>query len=301
MYQQISDNRNKTYLLFSLFFIFIIGLAWIIGTAYDITWLLPAAVVFSTVQALTSYYYGDKIALAVSRAKPIKKRDNPYLYNMVENLAITAGLPVPVVYVIEDSAINAFATGRDPAHASIAVTRGALDRLENEELEGVLAHELSHVGNYDIRISTIVVVLVGVIALISDLFLRQMFWFSPPAGGARRRDSEGGGQLQAILMIAALVLAVLAPLIATLIQLAISRKREYLADASGVLLTRYPEGLASALSKIKQDKEPLEVANKATAHLYIANPLKDYKGAINTWFSTHPPIEERIARLREMV
>ncbi len=296
MYQQISENKVKTYILFFFFFIFIIGLSWVIGTAYQIDWLLPVAVVVSVIQALVSYYYSDKIALAVSHARPVKKKDNLYLYNLVENLAITAGLPMPRVYEIDDTAINAFATGRDPKHAAVAVTRGAMEKLKNEELEGVLAHELSHVGNYDIRVSTMVVVLVGTIALISDMFLRNMFWF----GGGRRRDSESGGQLQAILMIAAIVLAILAPLIATLVQLAVSRKREYLADASGALLTRYPEGLASALEKIKQDHEPLEVANKATAHLYFANPLKDYKGQLNTMFSTHPPIEDRIKRLREM-
>lgn len=294
MYKQIGENKSKTWFLFTLFFIIIIGLAWVIGTAYDLPWLLPVAAVFSIIQALVSYYSGDKIALAVSQAQPVKKADAPELYRMVENLSITAGLPMPALYVIPDSAINAFATGRDPKHASIAVTTGAMERLENEELEGVLAHELSHVGNYDIRISTITVVLVGVIAMISDLFLRHMFW------GGRRRNEEGGGQLQAILMVVAIVLAILAPLIGTMIQLAISRKREYLADASGALLTRYPEGLARALEKIGADKEPLEAANKATAHLYFANPLKDYAGKINNLFSTHPPLEDRVKRLRGM-
>lgn len=294
MYQQISENRIKTTLLFVGFFVFIIGLAWLIGYYYDLPWPLPAAVAVSVVQALISYYSGDKIALAVSGAKPITKADQPALYRMVENLAITAGLPKPAVYLIDDSAINAFATGRDPKHASIAVTTGVLERLANEELEGVLAHELSHVSNYDIRVSTITVVLVGTIALLSDLFLRSL-WY-----GGRRRDNEGGGQMQGILMLLALVLAILAPIIASLIQLAVSRKREYLADASGVLLTRYPEGLAQALEKIGADHEPLEVANKATAHLYIANPLKDYAGRINSLFSTHPPLKDRIRRLRKM-
>lgn len=296
MYKQISENRWKTSALFAGFFVFIIGLSWIIGYVYDLEWLLPVAVVVSIVQALVSYYSGDKIALAVSGAYPIKKADNPALYRMVENLAITSGLPLPKIYFIDDTAINAFATGRDPQHASIAVTRGAMEKLENEELEGVLAHELAHVQNYDIRVSTIVVVLVGVIALMSDLFMRSL-WF----GGGRDRDNDrGGSQMQGILMIVAIVLAVLAPLIATLIQLAVSRKREYLADASGALLTRYPEGLARALEKIGADHEPLEVANKATAHLYFANPLKDHVGKINDMFSTHPPLADRVRRLREM-
>jgi heat shock protein HtpX len=297
MYKQISENRWKTSALFVGFFVFIIGLAWVIGYVYQIDWLLPVAAVISIIQALVSYYSGDKIALAVSRAQPVTKAQLPALYRLVENLAITAGVPMPALYFIDDTAINAFATGRDPQHASIAVTRGALEKLENEELEGVLAHELSHVANYDIRVSTIVVVLVGVIALMSDLFTRSL-WFG---GGRRSRDNEGGsGQLQGILMIVAIVLAVLAPLIATLIQLAVSRKREYLADASGALLTRYPEGLARALEKIGADHEPLEVANKATAHLYFANPLKDYAGKVNELFSTHPPIADRVRRLREM-
>lgn len=297
MYKEIKANRWKTAILFTGFFVFVIGLSWVIGYAYDYPWLLPVAVVISIVQALTSYFYGDKIALAVSRAQLIKKGESPALYRLVENLAITSGLPTPKVYLIDDTAINAFATGRDPAHASIAVTRGALEKLENEELEGVLAHELAHVKNYDIRLSTIVVVLVGTIAMISDLFMRSL-WF----GGHRDRDNDrGGSQVQAFLMILALVLAILAPLIATLIQLAVSRQREFLADASGALLTRYPDGLANALEKIGADHEPLEVANKATAHLYFANPLKDYAGKVNSLFSTHPPISERVKRLREML
>ncbi len=297
MYDQITSNKNKTYILFFCFFVFMIGIAWLISYAYDLSWLLPVAVIVTVVQALTSYYYSDQIALAVSGAKLIKKAEIPELYRMVENLSITAGLSMPRVYLIPDTAINAFATGRDPKHAAIAVTKGALEQLENEELEGVLAHELSHIGNYDIRVSTIAVVLVGVIALVSDLFLRHVFWFG---SGRERENNSSSGQLQTFLMIVALVLAILAPLIAQLIQLAVSRKREYLADASGVLLTRYPEGLAKALEKIGADHEPLEVANKATAHLYIANPLKDHKGKINSLFSTHPPLEDRIRILREM-
>lgn len=296
MYKEINANRWKTSALFLGFFILVIGLAWIISYFYDMPWLLPVAVAVSSVQAFISYFYSDKIALAVAKAKPATKANQPGLIRMVENLAITAGLPVPTVYIIEDTAINAFATGRDPSHAAIAVTTGAIDRLKNEELEGVLAHELAHVQNYDITVSSVAVVLVGVIALVSDLFLRSLWW-----GGERDRDNNSSGQLGAIMMVVALVLAILGPLIAQLIQLAVSRKREYLADASGALLTRYPEGLASALEKIAADHEPLEVANKATAHLYIANPLKDHKGKINALFSTHPPVAERIKRLRAMV
>lgn len=295
MYKQISENKWKTTALFAGFFVFVIGLSWLIGWSYDLAWLLPVAVIISLIQAYVSYYHGDKIALAVSGARSLSGSDSPSLRRMVENLAITAGLPTPSLYLIDDTAINAFATGRDPQHASIAVTRGALERLENEELEGVLAHELSHVGNYDIRVSTIAVILVGVIALISDLFLRHLWW-----GGGRRRSDDNGGQSGALLAVVAIILAVLAPLIAQLIQLAVSRKREYLADASGALLTRYPEGLARALEKIGADHEPLEAANKATAHLYFANPLKDYAGRVNGLFSTHPPIKDRIKRLRTM-
>jgi heat shock protein HtpX len=218
---------------------------------------------------------------------------------LVENLSITAGLPKPKIYLIEDLSPNAFATGRDPEHASIAVTSGLLEKLNKVELEGVIAHELSHVGNYDIRLMTIVVVLVGIVALLSDFFLRWT-WF-----GSRRRDGEGRGQIQMILFILAIVLAILAPLAATLIQLAISRKREFLADATGALLTRYPEGLASALEKISKDPEPLEAANKATAHLYIESPFKKGENRGQGWlvglFNTHPPVGERVKRLREMI
>lgn len=294
MYQQIAENKSKTIMLFVVFIAVITGVAWLFGQVYDIDWLLPIAVVWSVIQAWTSYYFSDRIALAVSGAKPVEKQDSPQLYRMVENLAITAGLPMPKVHIINDTAINAFATGRDPKHASIAVTRGAMERLENEELEGVLAHELSHVGNYDIRISSMVVVLVGVLAMLSNFFLRSMWW----GGGDDREDRGSSGS--GILMLVAVVFALLAPLVATLIQLAVSRKREYLADASGAMLTRYPEGLARALEKIGADTEPLEVANQATAHLYFANPLKNYAGKINHLFSTHPPIEDRVRRLREM-
>lgn len=289
MYKQIDSNKRKTLLFVFLFLIFIIGLGWIFGQVLDRAWILPAAVVFSIFQALISYYYSDKITLAVSRAQEVPRRE-PFLeiHRTVENLAITAGLPKPKIYLINDSAPNAFATGRDPKHSSIAVTSGLLEKLDKTELEGVISHELSHIGNYDIRLMTIVVVLYGIVALASDWFLRSL-WF-------RNREDR---QTQGILILVGVVLAVLAPIAALLIQLAISRKREYLADASGALLTRYPDGLVSALEKISKDQEPLEVANRATAHLYIVNPFK--AKSLVALFSTHPPVEDRIKKLEEMI
>jgi heat shock protein HtpX len=248
--------------------------------------------------SLGSYFYSDKIVLAMSKAREVKRTDDPELYRTVENLSIAAGLPTPKVYLIDDTAPNAFATGRDPKHAVLCITTGLRQKLTKPELEGVMAHELSHVGNYDIRLTTIIVVLVGVVTLLSDWMLRASFF------GSRRRSNDNEGQIGAIIMIAGLVLAILSPIAATLIQLAVSRKREYLADASGALLTRYPEGLASALKKIAADQEPLEVANKATAHLYIVNPFKSIQGnpmtGLARLFDTHPPIAERIKRLEQM-
>src|SRR3989344_5055172 len=241
---------------------------------------------------LVAYWSSDKIALAMSGAKKIEREDHPYLFRMVENLCITAGLPLPKVCLINSPQINAFATGRDPKHSAIAVTTGALEKLENEELEGVLAHELSHIGNRDILISTVVVVLAGVISILADWFLRVSFW-----GGG---DDDNHGHTLGIII--AIVAAILAPFAAMLIQLAVSRKREYLADASGALLTRYPEGLAGALEKIAYDGHQMQHAHNATAHLFIANPFKGKEG--RSWFvklfMTHPPLEERIRILREM-
>lgn len=294
-YTEISKNKSESALLVFLFLVFIIGLGWVFSRAYNSPGLLFVAVIFSTVSALVSYYFSDSITLAISRAKPVDQKNNQELYRLVENLTIAAGLPMPKIYVIEDTAMNAFATGRDPKHAVVCYTSGILQRLNKAELEGVTAHELSHVGNYDIRFMTLVVVLVGIVTLLGDWFLRISFF-----GGRRRNDNNDGGQ---IFMLVGLVLALLSPIVATLIKLAVSRKREFLADASGVLLTRYPEGLASALQKISADTEPLEAANKATAHLYIANPLKGNSGGVSWFanlFNTHPPIEERIKRLREM-
>ncbi len=241
--------------------------------------------------SLVSYFSADKLALMSTGAKRISKEDNPYVYRMVENLCITAGVPTPKVHIIDSPALNAFATGRDPEHASIALTTGIVSALENEELEGVIAHELSHVKNYDIRVMTVVVVLAGAVALLGDFVWRAHFF-----GGGRRRNSREGGQAGAILMIIGLVFLILSPIIAELIKLAISRKREFLADASGALITRYPEGLARALEKIAANPTPLRTASAATAHLFITNPLKGK--SISSLFSTHPPVEERIKRLR---
>lgn len=296
MYNQIDSNKRKTFLLITIFLVFIIALGWFIGVymnqGYGIT---VFAVVLSVLMTLVSYYKGDKIALASTGAKEIKKTDNPYVYRMVENLCITAGAPAPKVYIIDSPALNAFATGRDPKHASIALTTGIISALENEELEGVIAHELSHIKNYDIRVMTIVVVLVGAIALLSNIFFRaRLFGF----GGRRDSGGRGGGQLGVIIMIVGVVLLILSPLIAELIKLAISRKREYLADASGALLTRYPEGLARALEKISRSNTPLAAASAATAHLFISNPFA--KKNFTSFFSTHPPVDDRIAKLRGM-
>jgi heat shock protein HtpX len=299
MYEQISRNKWKSAALVLFFMAFIFLLTWFFE--YVTGWGkggLVLAVVISMVMAFAGYYSSDKVVLAISRARPVAKEEFPYLYNIVEGLALAAGVPAPRCYVIEDSAPNAFATGRNPQHAVICVTTGIIEKLNRVELEGVIAHEMSHIKNYDVRLQTVVVVMAGVVALLSDWILRSFFW-----GGGRRRESRegrGGGGAGAVLIVVGLALAALSPFIATIIQLAVSRKREFLADASGAMLTRYPPGLASALRKISADTEPLEAANKATAHLYIVNPLKDIKGAVNKLFSTHPPIEERIAALEKM-
>ncbi len=281
------------------FLVIVSLLGLVFAQVYQNSAILYFAVGFSVVSALISYYFSDSITLALSQAQEVDRRANPQLHNIVENLCIAAGLPTPKIYIIDDSAPNAFATGRDPQHAVVCVTTGILQKLEKAELEGVIAHELSHIGNYDIRIMTLVVVLVGTITLLADLFLRAQ-WL----GGRRRSNNREGGEIGQWLFIVGIIFALLSPIIATLIKLAVSRQREYLADASGVLLTRYPEGLASALEKIDQDQEPLEVANKATAHLYIINPLKENGHGSIGWFSslfnTHPPIAERIKRLRDM-
>ncbi len=297
-YDLINKNKRESWILIFCFLIFISLLGFVFSQVYNNSAILYFAVGFSIFSAWISYYFSDSITLALSKAQEVDRNTNQELYRIVENLCIAAGLPTPRIYIIEDSAPNAFATGRDPKHAVVCVTTGILAKLEKAELEGVIAHELSHIGNYDIRVMTLVVVLVGTITLLADWFLRFSFF------GKRSNDKEGG-QLKMILMIVGVVLALLSPIIATLIKLAVSRQREYLADASGALLTRYPEGLARALEKIDKDQEPLEVANKATAHMYIVNPLKEHKGQSSVgWFAsmfnTHPPIADRVKRLREM-
>lgn len=291
VYHEIARNKVRSVILLVIFVMFVGGLGYLFGEAYGKGGGLVGvgmAAIIAIIYALITYFAGTNIALALSGAKLIEKRENPELYQTVENLAIAAGLPTPKIYLIHDSAPNAFATGRDPKHAVIAVTSGILQKLEKVELEGVLAHELSHIGNYDTRYLMISMVLIGVVALISDAFLRSSFHMR------RSSNRKGGGAM----LIIALIMAILAPLFASLMQLAISRKREYLADASGALLTRYPEGLARALEKISKDTEPLEVANRGTAPMYIINPLKG-KSIMNL-FATHPPIEERVKRLRGM-
>ena len=303
LYNNADRNKRNTWFLMSGFFVFIMLVAYVFSAAMNDSSILVIAVVFSIVSSFISYWYSDKIVLAMSDAKEVSFEDNRELYRIVENLCITAGLPVPKIYIINDTAPNAFATGRDPQHAVVAVTSGLLMKLERSELEGVIAHELSHIGNRDILLATVVTVLVGMIVLMADWFRRWTFW-----GGGRRssNDREGGNQLQLIMMVAAILLSILAPIFAYMMQFAISRKREFLADADGALLTRYPEGLASALEKISKDTEPLEVANRATAHLYIASPFegksdgRDKKSFFKKAFMTHPPVEERIAALRGM-
>lgn len=298
IYSQISANRNKTWLLMSLFVLVVAGTASLFVLALGGSWdAIVVVLIVSGMFSFGSYYYADSLVLAISQAREVKQEENPELYHLVENLCIGAGLPMPKVYIIDDSAPNAFATGRDPQHAVIAVTAGLLQKLDKLELEGVLAHELSHVRNYDTRLMAVVVVLVGLVALMADLFLR-FTWFGSGRRSSNRGRGEGGAGL--IILALAIIAAILAPIAAQLIRLALSRKRELLADADGALLTRYPEGLARALEKISADPEPLKEANKATAHLYIVNPLKDHSSWLNNLFSTHPPIAQRIAALRAM-
>lgn len=307
LYTHSDSNKRKTWFLITGFFVFIVFVGYVFGTAMNDSGIIYFAVILSIVMSLGSYWWSDKIVLAMSDAKEVKHDDNKELYHLVENLCITAGLPLPRIYIINDTAPNAFATGRDPEHAVIAVTSGILQKLEKSELEGVIAHELSHIGNRDILLATIVTVLVGVVVLLADWFRRWTFF------GGHKRDSENkGGQLQLIIFVVAIIFSILAPVFAYLMQFAISRKREFLADADGALLTRYPEGLARALEKISADTEPLEVANRATAHLYIISPFKDKnsplgrgarKGGVGFFakaFMTHPPVEERIKALRNL-
>jgi heat shock protein HtpX len=296
MYDQISQNKRNSWLLVIVITVFLVLLGYLIGEYWGRGYGyggIVFALVIALISGLTSYYGGAGMILALSRAKRIEKKDNPQLFNVIEELTIAAGVPMPAVYIIDDSAPNAFATGRDPEHASLAITKGLLEKLSRDELQGVMAHELSHVQNRDILFSMMVGIMVGSIVLVSDFFVRSVIW----GRGGRRK---GGDKSSGPLILIGLVLAIIAPLFAKMLQLAVSRQREYLADASGAQLTRYPEGLASALEKISGDKEVLEVANRATQHMYIVNPIKPFEKRAKSLFSTHPPIEERVARLRAM-
>ncbi len=306
IYEVRNANKRKSVLVIASFILFVSTAIYFISQAFAIYFgvdvggigIAGIALIISGITSFISYYYSDRIILSISRAKPANKHEHFNLYTATENLSSAAGLPMPNLYVIDDSAPNAFATGRDPNHAVVAVTSGLLSKLNRTELEGVIAHELSHVRNYDIRLMSIVSVLVGTIALMADFFLRASFY-------GRNRDSDRkSGQMGAILLVVGLLFAILSPIIAQLIQLAISRQREFMADAGAVEITRQPGGLISALYKISNDHEPLEVANKATAHLYIINPLKEHKGdAIGLFasmFNTHPPLAKRIAALQKM-
>jgi heat shock protein HtpX len=294
LYDQKDKNIRRTWILMTIFIVVVVGIAWVFSYTLDNSMIFVWALIGSLFMNVISYWYSDSIVLSISNAKPVdtSTSEGKRIYRLLENLAITAGLPVPKLYIIQDTAMNAFATGRDPEHSAIALTTGIIDRLEQIELEGVIAHELSHIGNRDTLIQTISVVLVGLVALLSDWFLRISFL------GGGKHNNDDNSRLGLILGLVAIVLAILAPIFVQLLHFAISRKREYLADASGALLTRYPEGLASALEKISQDTEPLEVANRATAHLFISNPFKG--GGIRDWMSTHPPTEKRIQALRNI-
>ncbi len=307
-YDLIAKNKRESWILIFSFLVVISLLGWVFSQVYQNSAILYLAVIISSCSAIFSYYFADSITLAVSQAQEVDRQSNQELYRVVENLCITAGIPTPKIYIINDSAPNAFATGRDPKHAVVCYTTGILQKLNKAELEGVTAHELSHIGNYDIRLMTLVVVLVGMITLLSNWFFRFSFF------GGRRSNSKDSGGLGNALFAIGILLAILSPVIATIIKLAVSREREYLADASGALLTRFPEGLASALEKISGDTTPLTEANNATAHLYIVSPFHQdnegmsaqatdnhgSKGWFASMFNTHPPIKDRIKRLREM-
>lgn len=294
LYSHADSNVRKTWLLMLTFFLVVVGIGWAFSYILNAPWLLWVAVILSVLMNIGSYWFSDKLVLSMTGAHPVTREQYPDLWNVTENLAITAGLPMPKLYVIDDPSPNAFATGRDPKHAVVAATTGLLKMLNRTELEGVIAHELSHIQNRDMLVMTVVVVLIGFVTLLSDFFLRM----SLHGGG----DREGGGQARIVLIIAGFVLAIFAPIIAQLIQLAISRRREFLADASGALLTRYPEGLASALQKISAYVGPMKSANHATAHLFIADPFdtedqKTFSAWLTKLFMTHPPVQERVKAL----
>ncbi len=290
LYTHQDENVRKTWLLMFFFLVIVIAIGWGFSYYFDNLIILYIAIVMAVLTNVFSYWNSDKLVVRLTGAKPITRESHTELWNVVENLSITAGLPMPRVHIVNDSAPNAFATGRDPEHAVVAATTGLLDTLDRNELEGVMAHELSHVGNRDMLVSTVAVVLVGFIAILADLFIRMTFY------GGGRRDSKGGG----LIMVIGIVAAILLPIAAKLIHLAVSRKREFLADASGALLTRYPEGLASALEKISSYGSPMKRTSHATAHLFISNPFgNEKKKSFNRFFMSHPPAEERIAILRD--
>ena len=291
LYNIADSNSRKTWFLMFFFLVIVILLGWLFSYVLDSQAILYIAVVFSIATSISSYWFSDKIVLAATNAKPIEKSDNPDLYRIVENLSITAGIPMPKVYILNEPQPNAFATGRDEKHAVIAVTKGLLGKLEKREIEGVIAHEMAHIKNKDILLQTVVVVLVGIISIITDMFLRASLW---------RSNDDNNNNANTLLVVAGVLAAILAPIAATLLQLSISRKREFLADASGALLTRYPEGLAVALEKISADGSQLRKANSTNAHMFITSPFRGKEG--NSWFvklfMTHPPVEERVAALR---
>ncbi len=294
IYSHIARNKRDTFFIMVLFVFIVALLGWVFGELFDPGYgfsYVGMALIFSGVSSFVSYYNSDKIVLAISGAKEVTYEQSSYLHNLVEGLCIASGLPKPKIYIINDTAMNAFATGRDPNHAAICFTTGIVDKLEKRELEGVVAHELSHIQNYDIRLMSIVSILVGSVTLLADWFTRGMFY-------GRRRSSNSDSSANGLILLLGMVLVILSPIIATLIKLAVSRTREYLADSSAALLTRYPQGLADALKKLANDHEVLEAANGATAHLYISSPIRI--GNLGGLFNTHPPIEDRIKKLEEM-
>ena len=298
IYESVASNKRKTWIIMGLFILFIGGVSWFFGEVLNYgPSFVGLGLIMAGLMSFASYWWSDKIILTISGAKPANHQEHFHFYTVAENLSLAAQIPKPKLYVINDTAMNAFATGRDPKHAVVCATTGLLERLNRTELEGVVAHELSHIRNYDIRLMSIVTILVGMVTLLADWFLRAS-WF-----GGSRRDRNKGGQIQALIAVLGILLALLSPLIAQLIQLAISRRREFLADASAVMLTRQPSGLIKALQKITMDTEPLEAANKATAHLYITNPLKNHHDSVG-WFAglfrTHPSVKERIKMLEKM-
>ena len=302
----IAKNKRNTWFLITCFMVLFIGMGMLIGGVWgkgDLIFSLVVAGIAAAIAficTLVSYFGGASAILGISRAKQIKKADDPQLFNVVEELCLAGGLPLPKIYLIDDTALNAFATGRNPSHASVAITVGLRAQLTRDELQGVMAHELSHVRNYDILYSMLIAVMIGTLVMLSQVFLRSL-WFG---GGSRRRRSNnnnnGGGAAQLIMLIVAIVLAILAPILAKIIQMSMSRQREYLADASSVALTRNPEGLASALAKLSGDREVLEVASAATAPMYIVQPIKKFEARARGMFDTHPPVAERIARLKQL-